>query len=169
MRFRYWVLLLLFGVLAAPLMAAEAEPVDLVRPMMGTSNNGNVAPVAASPFGMVELCPDTFFSGSGYIYHHSYIYGFSHPHKSGVGGTDFKDIMFFPLTHPEWADGQQAPQRVSSRFSHDKEHVEPGYYNVTLLDSDIDVELTATKRCGMHRYSYPAGVERELLVDLKHG
>ena len=84
MRFRDCILLLLLGILATPLMAAEAEPVDLVRPMMGTSNNGNVAPVAASPFGMVELCPDTFFSGSGYIYHHSYIYGFSHTHKSGV-------------------------------------------------------------------------------------
>ena len=169
MKFRFWFTSLLTIALVAIAHADNTQPVDLVRPMMGTSNNGCVAPVAAAPFGMVELCPDTFFSASGYIYHHGHIYGFSHTHKSGVGGTDFKDIMFFPLTSTQWADKAQCPPRVSSRFSHDKEHVEPAYYRVTLLNSNIEAELTATKRCGMHRYSYPTSSERNLLIDLKHG
>ena len=123
--------------------AVAQRPVEYVRPMMGTTNNGYVAPVAAAPFGMVELCPDTFFSGSGYLYEHGHIYGFSHTHKSGMGGTDFQDIMFLPVADASWSESEECPERLSSRFSHDKEYVEPGYYRVTLLDYDIEAELTA--------------------------
>ncbi|MBR4995022.1 MAG: GH92 family glycosyl hydrolase [Alistipes sp.] len=166
------ILLLLFMLSPLLLVAQEntpQRPVELVRPMMGTTNNGYVAPVAAAPFGMVELCPDTFFSASGYLYEHSYIYGFSHTHKSGMGGTDFQDIMFFPLTDPAWLDSGSCPDRVASRFSHDKEYVEPGYYRVSLLDTNIEAELTATQCCGMHRYNYPEGGGRQVIIDLRHG
>ena len=76
--------------------AAGSEPAACVRPMMGTGAAGCVVPVAAAPFGMVQLGPDTYFTASGYHYDHPLIYGFSHTHKSGGGGTDYQDIMFFP-------------------------------------------------------------------------
>jgi len=137
--------------------------------MMGTGAAGCVVPVAAAPFGMVQLGPDTYFTSSGYHYDHDVIYGFSHTHKSGGGGTDFQDIMFFPVADSAWQRLEVYPDRVGSRFSHEREHVEPGYYRVRLLDSDIEAELTATSRCGMHRYAYPDGAARQLIVDLKHG
>ena len=137
--------------LYAAMLAAGAEPASLVRPMMGTGAAGCVVPVAAAPFGMVQLGPDTYFTSSGYHYDHDVIYGFSHTHKSGGGGTDFQDIMFFPVADSAWQRLEVYPDRVGSRFSHEREHVEPGYYRVRLLDSDIEAELTATSRCGMHR------------------
>ena len=155
--------------LYAATLAARAEPASLVRPMMGTGAAGCVVPVAAAPFGMVQLGPDTYFTSSGYHYDHDVIYGFSHTHKSGGGGTDFQDIMFFPVAGSAWQRLKVYPDRVGSRFSHEREHVEPGYYRVRLLDSDIEAELTATSRCGMHRYAYPDGAARQLIVDLKHG
>ena len=155
--------------LYAATLAARAEPASLVRPMMGTGAAGCVVPVAAAPFGMVQLGPDTYFTSSGYHYDHDVIYGFSHTHKSGGGGTDFQDIMFFPVADSAWQRLEVYPDRVGSRFSHEREHVEPGYYRVRLLDSDIEAELTATSRCGMHRYAYPDGAARQLIVDLKHG
>ena len=151
------------------LQTSAQRPVELVKPMMGTSNNGFVVPVAAAPFGMVELGPDTFFSGPGYLYNHSKIYGFSHTHKSGMGGTDFQDIMFFPISDPDWLGEKECNSRVSSSYNHDKEYAEPGYYKVSLLDSNIEVELTATARCGMHRYQYPQEKGRQVMIDLKHG
>lgn len=78
--------------------AAGSEPAACVRPMMGTGAAGCVVPVAAAPFGMVQLGPDTYFTASGYHYDHPLIYSFSHTHKSGGGGTDYQDIMFFPVT-----------------------------------------------------------------------
>lgn len=88
--------------LYAATLAARAEPASLVRPMMGTGAAGCVVPVAAAPFGMVQLGPDTYFTSSGYHYDHDVIYGFSHTHKSGGGGTDFQDIMFFPVADSAW-------------------------------------------------------------------
>ena len=131
--------------LYAATLAAGAEPASLVRPMMGTGAAGCVVPVAAAPFGMVQLGPDTYFTSSGYHYDHDVIYGFSHTHKSGGGGTDFQDIMFFPVADSAWQRLEVYPDRVGSRFSHEREHVESGYYRVRLLDSDID-EMDDKKR-----------------------
>ena len=156
---------------AAQAQEADFRPADLVRPMMGTADPGNVTPIATAPFGMVGLGPDTFYWGSGYKYYHGHIKGFSHTHKCGQGGTDFMDIMFMPLASPDWLGGERCPSEFSAPYSHDKdkEHVEPGYYSVKLLDSDIKVELTATSRCGMHRYTYPEGKSRQIFLDMKHG
>ena len=140
--------------------AAGSEPAACVRPMMGTGAAGCVVPVAAAPFGMVQLGPDTYFTASGYHYDHPLIYGFSHTHKSGGGGTDYQDIMFFPVTDAVWTQQQVCPDRVGSRYSHEQEFIEPGYYRIR-LDSDVDAELTATARCGMHRYTYPEGAMRQ--------
>ena len=140
-----------------------------VKMMMGTGGHGRVVPVAATPFGMVQLGPDTHFYDSGYHYDHNRILGFSHTHKSGGGGTDFLDIMFFPTNRPDMVNTMEFPSGLSEQFSHNNEQVEPGYYCVLLDESDINVELTATDRCGMHRYTYPKGRPMELVIDLKHG
>lgn len=146
-----------------------SDAVTYVRPMMGTGAAGCVVPIAAAPFGMVQLGPDTYFTSSGYHYDHKELYGFSHTHKSGGGGTDFQDILFFPTGNAAWEDCSVYPEKVASRFSHDEEHVEPGYYKVKLQESDIEAELTATSRCGMHRYTFPEGATQQLIIDLKSG
>ena len=145
------------------------DPASYVRPMMGTSADGCVVPIAAAPFGMVQLGPDTYYSCSGYDYNHQEIIGFSHVHKSGGGCADFQDIMFFPVTNVDWRQCRMLPEKVSSRVSHEQETVEPAYYRVKLLDTDIEAELTATARCGMHRYGYPKSAPQQLIIDLKHG
>lgn len=140
-----------------------------VRPMMGTGADGRVIPIAAMPFGMIQLGPDTYYCNSGYHYSHPRIQGFSHTHKSGGGGTDFQDIVFLPVTGETWKDCQEYPDGLSSAFSHRQETAKPGYYRVQLLDSQIEAELTATERCGSHRYTYPDQPEAYITIDLKRG
>ena len=137
--------------------------------MMGTGGDGAICPIAVTPFGMVQLGPDTRLRGSGYRYSDKKILGFSHVHKSGGGCGDFLDIMFTPIVDPAWSSKKAFPEHVASNFSHDNEYSEPGYYKVQLLDFGVEVELTATERCGMHRYTYPQGVPNQVVVDLEHG
>ncbi len=145
------------------------EPISYVKAFTGTGSNGGTIPAASAPFGMVQLGPDTrFHGGTSYLYSDTILYGFSHLHKSGGGCTDFQDFEFFPTTNFLTSD-KTYPQNVESRFSHNQEFFEPGYYKVKLLNTNIDVELTATKRCGMHRYTYPKGKAEQLIIDLKLG
>ncbi|MDD3109004.1 MAG: glycoside hydrolase family 92 protein, partial [Alistipes sp.] len=112
--------LLLLGLIGSPeasLSARETKPVDLVQCMMGTGGSGRVIPMAAAPFGMVQLSPDTYLTSTGYHYSHDRILVFSHTHASGCGGTDYQDIMFFPVNDPSWEQCTQYPQAVGSRFS----------------------------------------------------
>ena len=148
---------------------AEKKPISYVNCMIGTGGDANLLPVASVPFGMVQIGADTHLNNSGYKYSAHEIIGFSQTHMSGGGCNDFKDIMFFPVSDPSWIGRTQYPDKVSSPFSHSKELAEPGYYKVKLLDSDIDVELSATERCGVHRYTYPKGKPQQLIVDLKYG
>lgn len=130
---------------------------DLVNPFIGTDFTGNTYPGAQAPFGMVQLSPDNGLPGwdriSGYFYPDSTISGFSHTHLSGTGAGDLYDISFMPVTLPyKEAD---APLGIHSLFSHDEELASAGYYQVRLKDYDIRVELTATERCGIQRYTFP--------------
>jgi len=145
------------------------DPISYVNCMTGTGGDGHLLPVASVPFGMVQVGPDTNLDTSGYSYSAEEIVGFSHTHISGGGCSEFQDIMFFPVSDKEWNGRLQYPVKVSSRFSHDKEKAEPGYYKVKLLDSDIDVELSATERCGIHQYTFPKDKPQQLIVDLKYG
>lgn len=135
----------------------ESSLVKLVNPFIGTDFTGNTYPGAQVPFGMVQLSPDNGLPGwdriSGYFYPDSTIAGFSHTHLSGTGAGDLYDISFMPAVEP--LVKAEAPLGIHSKFSHDEEHAHAGYYSVKLADYDIDVELTATERCGIQRYSYP--------------
>ena len=148
---------------------AEKGPISFVNCMIGTGGDANLLPVASVPFGMVQIGADTHLNNSGYKYSAQEIIGFSQTHMSGGGCNDFKDIMFFPVSDPSWIGRTQYPEKVTSPFSHSREQAEPGYYKVRLLDSDIDAELSATERCGVHRYTYPKGKPQQLVVDLKYG
>ena len=138
--------------------AANEDFTKYVNPFIGTDFTGNTYPGAQAPFGMVQLSPDNGLSGwdriAGYYYPDSTIAGFSHTHLSGTGAGDLYDISFMPATRPYSDDG--GPLGVHSKFSHDSETASAGYYKVTLADYGIDVELTATPRVGIQRYTFPA-------------
>jgi predicted alpha-1,2-mannosidase len=133
---------------------------------------------------------------SGYYYPDNVIIGFSHTHLQGTGGGDLGDILLMPVVEDRnWSWDAGIPQDLAemqieelglnsgwvfdkavpgyrSFFSHEKEWARAGYYGVRLLTPDVKAELTATTRCGMHRYSYPkldAGARQGVLLDLEHG
>ena len=140
----------------------------LVNPMIGTDFTGNTYPGAQAPFGMVQLSPDNGLPGwdriAGYFYPDSTIAGFSHTHLSGTGAGDLYDISFMPVMLPY--NQAEAPLGIYSKFSHDDEEASAGYYRVKLLDYNINVELTATERVGVQRYTFPAG-DAAIFLDLK--
>lgn len=175
---RHFDILIYAALLAVP-FAASAQGGRLtayVNPFVGTgavdsgSLAGNTFPGTTVPFGMVQLSPDVedfSVSHEGYEYGRDRIFGFSHTHQSGTGASDLQDILLMPSCKSL----EQLPDSpdLSSPFSHDRESAAPGYYEVQLLEHGIHAELTATARTGMHRYTYPAGKENNLMLDLVHG
>lgn len=156
---------------------AAAQPAkgltSLVDPFIGTGGHGHTYPGPSLPFGMIQPGPDTRLTGwdgcSGYHYSDSRIYGFSHTHLSGTGIPDYADILLMPSTgEVHFNNGADGRPGYSSRFSHDDERAQPGYYGVLLRDSGIQVELTTTLRVGMHRYALPAGRASHVVLDLEH-
>ncbi|MCB0584446.1 MAG: GH92 family glycosyl hydrolase [Phaeodactylibacter sp.] len=132
-----------------------------VNPFIGTDGKGKTYPGATAPNGMVQLSPDNGRNGwdwiSGYFYPDSVIAGFSHLHLSGTGAGDLYDISFLPvageLKQAKLDDIAGSPT-VYSRFSHERETASPGYYQVFLDDYGVNVELTATDRTGLQRYTF---------------
>ena len=146
----------------------EADYTQYVNPFIGTDFTGNTYPGAQVPFGMVQLSPDNGLPGwdriSGYFYPDSTIAGFSHTHLSGTGAGDLYDISFMPVTRPY--KEAPAPLGIYSSFSHNEEAASAGYYRVLLKDYNINVELTATERCGIQRYTFPKA-ESSVFLNLK--
>lgn len=159
-----------------------------VDPMIGTAKMGHTYPGATVPFGSVQLSPDTdtipyavngrynpdvYKYCAGYQYEDPTIVGFSHTHFSGTGHSDLGDFLLMPTTGglqltPGTESNPESGYR--SRFSHDEETAEPGYYSVLLQDYSIKAELTASTRVGMHRYTFPEDAsESHLIFDLVHG
>ncbi|MGZ3819537.1 MAG: GH92 family glycosyl hydrolase, partial [Mucilaginibacter sp.] len=125
-------------------------------------------PGAVVPFGMVQLSPDTRLEGwdgcSGYYFTDTVVYGFSHTHLSGVGIADYCDILFMPTT----GDPQFNNTDYRSGFKKKNEFASPGYYRTKLDKYNVGVELTATKRVGVHRYNYPGTNQANIIIDLQH-
>ena len=147
--------------------------VDYVNTFIGTGGHGHTYPGATMPFGMVQLSPDTRLEGwdgcGGYHYDDSYIYGFTHTHLNGTGIPDLCDILVMPTTgETRWNNGSDGKPGYGSKFRHNSESSEPGYYKVVLDDYNITAELTATTRAGMHCYTFPESKETNILVDLFH-
>ena len=149
--------LLLMYILLTPycLLFSQNRLINFVNPFIGTGGHGHTYPGATLPFGMVQLSPDNGTQGwdwsSGYHYSDSIIQGFSHTHLSGTGIGDLCDVSVMP-TVGRIADTLP----IKSKYSHEQETATPGYYAVHLKDSDIWAELTASPRCGMHKYTFPA-------------
>ncbi|MCR4964784.1 MAG: GH92 family glycosyl hydrolase [Bacteroidales bacterium] len=138
-----------------------------VNPLVGTAEHGHTFPGAIVPFGGVQVSPDTRLEGwdgcSGYHYTDNRIYGFSHTHLSGTGCSDYGDILIMPFYKTASVNNQE----YSCTFSHDNEIAAAGYYQVT-LDNGVKVELTASERGAMHRYTFPKKGERGIVIDLTH-
>lgn len=142
-----------------------------VNKFIGTGLNGCVTPVASVPFGMVQIGADTHANSSGYHYDHTSLVGFSHVHKSGGGCGDFLDLLFLPLPLNYKTDHitELYSQYYQADFSHEKEWAGPGYYSVDLYNSDLNVELTASLRCGLQRYKYKSAGSVPVIIDLEYG
>ena len=146
----------------------KKTPAAYVNPFIGTGGHGHTYPGATVPFGMVQLSPDTRLDGwdgcGGYHYSDSIVYGFSHTHLSGTGCSDYGDILLMPTTGElKWKNNEYA-----STFSHKNEQAKAGYYSTLLDKYNVKVELTATKRVGFHKYTFPEGKQSNILIDLKH-
>ncbi|MCB0382655.1 MAG: GH92 family glycosyl hydrolase [Psychroserpens sp.] len=154
-------------------IAKKDQPlIHYVNPFIGTGGHGHTYPGATMPFGMMQLSPDTRLDGwdgcSGYHYSDEYIYGFSHTHLSGTGVSDYGDILLMPTNNINFNNGSDEKSGYRAHFSHENEIAEPGYYKVLLDSTNIEVELTVSKRSGMHKYSYPTSEHQFLVLDLEH-
>src|SRR5687767_9804558 len=166
--------ILLLAAYCLPLTAQTRDFTRHVNPFIGTGGHGHTFPGATLPFGMVQLSPDTridnWDGSSGYHYSDDIIYGFSHTHLSGTGIPDGCDILFMPTVgEPQFESTIEAdPSRgFASKFSHANERAEPGYYAVKLDEDGIFAELTASRRVGVHRYTFPNAKKGNLMLSLK--
>jgi len=143
---------------------------SLVNPFMGTDGPGNTYPGAQYPFGAVQLSPDHGLSGwqriSGYSYEDTIISGFSHLHLSGTGAGDLYDLLFMPVNNKSSRTMKDNGFRPYSVFSHDEEGASPGYYWVNLKDFGIKAEMTAGKRVGVQKYTFPKEKGSAIILDL---
>jgi predicted alpha-1,2-mannosidase len=168
-------LLLGVSLLACPSFAQPAStagpaasPISDVDPLIGTGAGPgggiNLFPGATTPFGMVQLSPDTENRGYGYHYTDTAIQGFSMTHMSGPGCSNEGDVFFTATTGPieTRVDDFQSP------YSHTMETARPGYYQVRLLGWNINVELSATDRTGIAQFTFPAGEPANILLPLSH-
>ncbi|MHB9756026.1 GH92 family glycosyl hydrolase [Streptomyces sp. BYX5S] len=138
-----------------------ADPTRLVDTSIGNNGDGTTFPGATTPFGMVQLSPDTQLNKyASYDYAQDTILGFSHTHLSGVGCQTMGNIRFMPTTG---AVTSSDPAQYGAKFSHDNETRSPGYYGVT-FDNGIEAELSATSRTGQHRYTFPSGSGAENIL-----
>ena len=134
--------------------------VDCVDPLIGVNGGGNVPPGACLPFSMMRLSPDTAPPQvtSGYTSKNEII-GFSHTHTSGTGGAGrYGNLLVTPQVGP------LNLQDTSS--SHTGDIASPGYYAVHLTKPNVKVELTATERCGVHRYTFSDTTQSRILINV---
>jgi predicted alpha-1,2-mannosidase len=169
-----WVQSLLALALAvvatASTAAGRGDHTRHVDPFIGTDGTGHVAPAAMVPFGMVAPGPDNADRGwsysSGYQYRAPRILGFSNTHISGAGIPELGDVLLMPAAGTRWSaqstDFSAAPDKKT-------ESARPGVYRVTLPGHGVRVELTATQRVAVHRYTFTQAGRVQVLVDLQHG
>ncbi|RYY59048.1 MAG: glycoside hydrolase family 92 protein [Chitinophagaceae bacterium] len=175
----FFALMLAVSASDAAGQSSKPAPVNLTRyvdPYIGTGFHGHVFLGASVPFGAVQLGPTNLSEGwdwsSGYHISDSTIIGFQHTHLSGTGIADLGDLSFMPTTGEiKVVKGtvEDLQGGYTSLFSHEDEVVKPGYYKVRLKRYNIGVELAATTRVGMHKYTFPASKAAHIVIDLKEG
>ena len=162
----------------------DKQPADYVNPFIGASTNtekagayhglGKTFPGAATPFGLVQLSPNTVTggdNGSGYSYEHTSIEGFAFTQMSGVGWFgDLGNFLVMPtvgklktnagrIDHPE-------EEGYRSGYSKTDEKASAWYYAVTLTDYQIRAELTAAPHSGILRFTFPENNQSRIQIDL---
>lgn len=161
-------------------LQTKVQPGELgrwVNPFIGTGGwpwvCGHNFPGAMTPFGMVRLGPETAsmlirkraLNTSGYYYGDDQMLGFSHTRLNGTGATDGGHYLVVPAIEPVQPQIYRKGQTTS--FSHREELASPGYYAVKLPQIGTLVELTATPRVGLHRYTFSPGQKTpHLLLDV---
>ena len=169
---RLLILLYLFGpAVYASSSKSSKEPVDYVDLFIGTSNSRwMLGPYASVPYGMVELGPDNQASGwmGGYEYSIMNVSGFSHIHAWTMSGLRVMPAM------QDFTKEDGAPDRpyrgasagYHSRIEKSTEKASPGYYSCFLYDANCKAEMTATTRCGFHKYTFNKAGEARIILDL---
>jgi len=163
---------------------SETKPLsEYVNPFIGASTSvgaagvyhglGKTFPGAATPFGMVQLSPNTITggdNGSGYSYEHETIEGFAFTQMSGVGWYgDLGNFLVMPTTGElKTAAGKaDAPENgYRSRYDKQSEKATAGSYSVELSDYDIKVDLTAAPHSGILRFTFPENKQSRIQIDL---
>ena len=148
-------LMLLSLVACCTLLASAGRLTSYVNPFIGTGGHGHVFLGANSPFGHVMLGPTQITRGwdwcSGYHISDTTIVGFAHNRVSGTGIGELGEVVLCPVV--EHKSGEIP-------FTHESEACRPGYYSVVLPQPNVHVELTATQRVGMSRYTFLKPTER---------
>ncbi len=159
------------------------NPADYVNPFIGASTNvedagayhglGKTFPGATVPYGMVQVSPNTITGGDnspGYSYEHKTIEGFALTQMSGVGWFgEMGNFLVMPTTGEFSPIAGKEDGRISgyrSAYDKDSEIAKAGYYSVNLTDYDINVETSATHRCGAMRFTFPESDCSRIQVDL---
>ena len=183
----YKLLFFLFVPVSLTARCQSDDPLQYVRPIIGTQRMGHTYPGATYPFGAVQLSPDTdtipydqngkynpdvYKYCAGYQYDDKTIVGFSHTHFSGTGHSDLGDFLVMPTVgelklNPGVANEPHSGYR--SAFTHATETAEADYYKVKLEDYGIWAELTATTRVGFHQYTFPASDQAHIILDAMSG
>ncbi|WP_404811771.1 GH92 family glycosyl hydrolase [Capnocytophaga canimorsus] len=156
-----------------------------VDPFIGTGGHGHTYPGATVPFGMLQVSPVNGISGwdwcSGYHHSDTLLIGFGHLSLSGTGIGDLNDILLMPvnkeydLSQLSTGKKDQYPKATldfrnqvpyKSRYSHQNEKAEPGYYQVFLEDPKVNAELTADQYVAYHKYTYQKGDTQSVILNL---
>ena len=183
MRYRQILPAILSLVLVACGSPSGKSPVDYVNPFIGASTStalagvlhgmGKTFPGATTPFGMVQVSPNTITGGDngpGYSYEMKTIEGFAMTQMSGIGWYgDLGNFLVMPTTgQMRLIAGKEDGSIEGWRSLYDKEteKASPGYYSVRLTDYDINVECSATPRCGILRFTWPESGLSRIQVDL---
>ncbi|GHT02572.1 hypothetical protein AGMMS49525_06250 [Bacteroidia bacterium] len=169
----------IFTLFCAMLFVGSVYGADLTKyvdPRIGTGGHGHVFMGANVPFGLVQLGPTSIPTSwdwtSGYHVSDTTVIGFSHLHLSGTGCNDLGDITFMPVVGDVTlarGNEQDPHSGLWSYFSHASEVSKPGYYKTFLERYNIGVELTATKRVGLHKYTFPQAWDASIVIDLANG
>ncbi|MFV0483123.1 MAG: GH92 family glycosyl hydrolase [Bacteroidales bacterium] len=155
---------------------AEADYTQYVDPFIGSDYHGHVFVGANVPNGAVQVGPTNYIKGwdwcSGYHYSDSVMTGFSQLHLSGTGIGDLGDVLIMPYTgalNTKFGSPKDMEGTYTSKYSHDDETAQAGYYQVRLKTYDINVELSATKRVAIHKYTFPKADEAHIAINLTKG
>ncbi len=149
---------------------------QFVGPRIGTGGHGHVFYGANVPYGFIQLGPTSIPQSwdwvSGYHVSDSTVIGFPHTHLSGTGIGDLHDINVMPVVGEVTYSRGDASSYETGLWSYSdrsKEVVTPGYYRTHLSRYNVDVELTATKRVGFHKYTFLGNESPAIVFDMVNG